>query len=63
MEAIKYFLNGLPGKYKSRGNSNGAVSLFKAKGVNNSRDAYYVAITNLDYMKNVIIPFFDSLTK
>ena len=48
MEAIKYFLNGLPGKYKSRGNSNGAVSLFKAKGVNNSRDAYYVAITNLD---------------
>jgi hypothetical protein len=61
MEAIKDFICNLPGDYKSRRNYNSVVSLSTSKGVNNSNPAIKIGITNKDFLKNVLVPFFDSM--
>lgn len=59
--AIKSFIIDLPGKFTSRRNYSSAVSLFLGKAVNNSKPTVNIRITNTDFLKNVLIPFFDSL--
>jgi len=63
MVEIKNFFNNLPGEYKIRHSYDGVVSLSVIKSKSNSRrtDSSLLLITNLDYIKNVLIPFFDSM--
>jgi hypothetical protein len=61
MEAIKYFICNLPGDYKSRRNYDSVVSLSTAKAVNNSKPVTQIAITNNYFLRNVLVPFFDSM--
>ena len=61
MEAIKNFIDNLAGKYKSRRNNISVVSLSVSSGVNNSKPAVQIGVTNIDFIINVLIPFFDSL--
>ncbi|GAA5135762.1 hypothetical protein GCM10023339_73990 [Alloalcanivorax gelatiniphagus] len=61
MVAIKTFLNNLPGKYSIKRNYEGVVSLTNAKSKSNSKDAVIISISNVDYIKNSLVPFFDSL--
>ena len=61
MGAIKDFICNLAGKYKSRRNYNSVVSLSVSSGVNNSKPAVQIGVTNIDFIRNVLVPFFDSL--
>lgn len=63
MEAIKNFLLKLPGSYiKKRKNSN-VVRIFTDKKPKNIRSnpVTKLSVNDLNYIKNVIIPFFDNL--
>jgi len=60
-EAIKNFILNLPGKFTGRRSDSNVVSLYKGKAVNNSKSTVNIKITNAEFLKNVLIPFFDSL--
>jgi polyphosphate kinase len=63
IEAIKNFLLKLPGSYiKKRKNSN-VVRIFTDKNPKNIRSNLVtkLAVNDLNYIKSVIIPFFDNL--
>jgi len=60
-EAIKNFILDLPGEFTNRRGNSNVVSLFMGKAVNNSKPTVSIKITNTDFLKNVLIPFFDSL--
>ena len=63
MEAIKNFISNLAANsvYKSRRNYNSVASLSVSSGVNNSKPAVQIGVTNIDFIRNVLVPFFDSL--
>jgi len=60
-EAIRVFICSLPGNYTSRRNYDSTVSISLSKAVNNSKPTVNLGITNSVFIKNVLIPFFDSL--
>jgi threonine aldolase len=58
MEAVKDYLNNLAGSLKNRVELDGAVKLSFKK----SSNMIYLIIHRSDYISQVLIPFFDSLT-
>lgn len=58
--AIKDFICNLPGDYKIRSNhKGGVVSISTSQGVGNPMSI--LGVTNRYFLKNVLVPFFDSL--
>ena len=61
MKAIQEFLNGL-GAYRSWRNKEGAVTATFDSRIASKGEITSIYITRVDYITNVLIPFFDSLT-
>jgi len=63
MEAIKDFINNLPGDYKSRRRTDGVVTLsVRSRAANtNSKALVSIGVSNTDFIQNVFIPFLDTL--
>jgi hypothetical protein len=63
LEAIKDFINNLPGDYKSRRRADGVVTLsVRSGGANtNSKPLVSIGVSNADFIQNVFIPFLDTL--
>jgi hypothetical protein len=60
VEAIKDFINNLPGDYKSRRKTDGVVTLSVRSAVTNAKGKPLVSIgvSNTDFIQNALIPFF-----
>ena len=63
LEAIKDFINNLPGDYKSRRRTDGVVTLsVRSVAANtNSKALVSIGVSNTDFIQNVFIPFLDTL--
>jgi hypothetical protein len=59
LEAIKDFINNLPGDYKSRRRTDGVVTLSVRSGAANTNTKALVSIgvSNTDFIQNAFIPF------
>ena len=57
---VKKLLTNLPGKYVKRRGHEGVVTLSKHSGT--KYEIVKIAITNIDYIRNVLIPLLDSLS-
>lgn len=61
MQKIREFILALPGEYKATRNNSNAVGIYTGKAVNNSKAISHIAIRDPVFIRNVLIPFFDSL--
>jgi hypothetical protein len=63
IEAIKEFILNLPGSYKATRSDSNEVRLKVEKKAKNETSQPMVAIqvNKFDFLKNVLVPFFDSL--
>ncbi len=63
LEAIKDFINNLPGDYKSRRKTEGVVTLtVRSAAANaNTKALVSIGVSNTDFIQNVFIPFLDTL--
>lgn len=59
MEAIKVFLNKLPAACTEKGQQEAVSLTFQNQTQNHNM--CFIRITNLNYIRNVLIPFFDNL--
>lgn len=65
MEAIKRFLLSLPGNYTNRANYDGvalSTHLPPKNSSQNQQPSILIEITETEFIKNKLVPFFDSLT-
>lgn len=61
LEAIKDFINNLPGDYRSRRKTDGVVNLSVRSGDTNTKALVSIGVSNTDFIHNAFIPFLDSL--
>ena len=61
LQKIREFILALPGDYTASRNNSNVVGVYTGKAVNNAKAMSHIAIRDPMFIKNVLIPFFDSL--
>ena len=62
MEQIKSYFNNLPGNFKNPRGYDSVVNLYLSKSKSVEKHLVYISINRQDFLKNIFIPFLDSLS-